>query len=217
MEIMTRKTDRTLKRQTLSLALCLALAGGATAYAAMPHGENWPCIQRKVLDLSVGALWQGPQIDIEDSSWTEDPDVVRLVNRVSQRRLSMEDAQKEIEEFVEALEGDKEEKLAQVFNGLFQTISVERKTIISGIERYTLSQRALADRVREGSRELVALQINKDRTEEETKRMNELLQQFEWDARIHQEREQALEAVCESPVILEQRLFGLSRAIQSHL
>lgn len=214
---MTKKTDRTLKGQVLSLALCLALAGGATAYAAMPHGENWPCIQRKVLDLSVGALWQGPEIDTEDTSWTEDAEVQSLVRRVSQRRMSMEDAQKEIEEFAATLQGEKDERLAQVFNGLFQTISVERRTIISGIERYTISQRALADRVRESSRELVTLQTNKDRTEEETKRMNELLQQFEWDARIHQEREQALEAVCESPVILEQRLFGLSRAIQSHL
>ena len=35
-----------------------------------------------------------------------------------------------------------------------------------------------------------------------------------WDTRIFTERQQMLTAVCESPVLLERRLFELARAIQ---
>ncbi|MFK8252159.1 hypothetical protein [Ancylobacter terrae] len=36
-----------------------------------------------------------------------------------------------------------------------------------------------------------------------------------WDTRIYDTRTQAVTAVCESPVILEQRAFALARAIQN--
>ena len=39
----------------------------------------------------------------------------------------------------------------------------------------------------------------------------------DWDTRIFEERRQMLTAVCESPVLLERRLFELARMIQSRL
>jgi len=38
-----------------------------------------------------------------------------------------------------------------------------------------------------------------------------------WDTRVFDERLQSLSYVCESPVLLEQRLFALSRHIMNHL
>ena len=38
-----------------------------------------------------------------------------------------------------------------------------------------------------------------------------------WDTRIFDEREQSLTYVCESPVLLEQRLFALAREIMAQL
>jgi len=44
-----------------------------------------------------------------------------------------------------------------------------------------------------------------------------LQQQVDWDARIFDDRQRLLPAVCEQPRVLEQRLFALSRAIQEEL
>ena len=41
--------------------------------------------------------------------------------------------------------------------------------------------------------------------------------QLDWDMRIFQDRQQALTYVCETPVILEQRVFALARAIAAGL
>ncbi|MCS0504244.1 hypothetical protein [Ancylobacter mangrovi] len=43
----------------------------------------------------------------------------------------------------------------------------------------------------------------------------ELEKEVLWDTRIYDARHQAVSAVCESPVILEQRVFALARAIQN--
>jgi hypothetical protein len=58
----------------------------------------------------------------------------------------------------------------------------------------------------------------KDAPDAETsKEVQELETRFAWDRRIFEERNQALEFVCETPVLLEQRLFEISRKIQGRL
>jgi len=44
-----------------------------------------------------------------------------------------------------------------------------------------------------------------------------LSEQLNWDTRVYDEREQSLRYVCETPVLLEQRLFALGRHIAEHL
>jgi hypothetical protein len=40
---------------------------------------------------------------------------------------------------------------------------------------------------------------------------------MEWDTRIFEERRKTMNFVCEVPVLIEQRLFALARAIQQSL
>jgi len=42
---------------------------------------------------------------------------------------------------------------------------------------------------------------------------DELNEQIDWDTRIYEEREQSLRYVCETPVLLEQRLFQIGRHV----
>ena len=42
-------------------------------------------------------------------------------------------------------------------------------------------------------------------------------EQLDWNTRIFQDRQQALTYVCETPVLLEQRVFALARAIAAGL
>jgi hypothetical protein len=44
-----------------------------------------------------------------------------------------------------------------------------------------------------------------------------LEQKLQWDTRIYDDRNQALTYVCDSPVLLEQRVYALSQEISRHL
>ena len=50
-----------------------------------------------------------------------------------------------------------------------------------------------------------------------SKELDELETRFSWDKRIFEERAQSLTYVCETPVLLEQRLYEIARAIQAKL
>ena len=42
-------------------------------------------------------------------------------------------------------------------------------------------------------------------------------ERYNWDVRVFAERQQSLPLACEVPVLIEQRLFELGRAIRSHM
>lgn len=48
-------------------------------------------------------------------------------------------------------------------------------------------------------------------------RIDDLTNRVEWDTRIFEERRKTMNFVCEVPVLIEQRLFALARAIQQSL
>ena len=74
-------------------------------------------------------------------------------------------------------------------------------------------QRRLADKITEENRKLANLQPG---TTPDAK-TQELLDARQWDLRVFQDRQRMLTQICEQPVLLEQRAFSLSRAIQSRL
>ena len=47
--------------------------------------------------------------------------------------------------------------------------------------------------------------------------LQDMTDQFTWDTRIFDERRKSLSYVCEVPVIIEHRLFELSKTIQTQL
>lgn len=67
------------------------------------------------------------------------------------------------------------------------------------------------------SAELSALRAKDGSSEAERAKARELDERLLWDIRVFDEREQSLSYVCESPVLLERRLFALARQIMSRL
>lgn len=199
--------------------------GDAGQQAAVPpartaaHGPSstWPCIQRRMPELSVGALWAGPEIDTADQSWRDDPALSALVEKLAQRRTKDDEAKAAIEAYAATLKDDKTRKLTQVFGALFQIVDAERREIVFGIERFAERQKGLADKIRQDSRQLTAVETRPDQSADDKKTIQTLRDQFEWDTRIYDSREQSLTAVCETPVLIEQRLYSLSRVIQEKL
>jgi hypothetical protein len=197
--------------------LLLAIALGAAAQAAESTDPNWPCIQRKIPSLSAGMMWAGPAVDESDESWRADKDVADLVAAVAPRRVSLDDANAAIDRYAARLGADKDRRLTLVFTGLLQTINAERSEILAGIERYARKQATLADKVKARTRELSALRQKQALSDAEREKMDSLEEQLVWDTRVFDERTRSLRYVCESPVMLEQRLFALARQLMSHL
>ncbi|WP_425403613.1 hypothetical protein [Hwanghaeella sp.] len=207
---------RSLTTALLALAFTTAAAAGS-ARAADFSDPDWPCIQRKVLHLSVGQMWAGPVIDEEKlKSWRKNDDIHRLATVLSLRRTPLEAADGMIADFAKRddLGQDKAERLSTLFAGIFSLIDKERSEIISGIARYAHKQDDLAKRIDKRRDEL---QVLTEASEPDYDRIEELQDQVDWDARIFKDRAQSLTYVCETPVILEKRAFALARTIQQHL
>lgn len=156
-----------------------------------------------------------PAVEGLDGAWREDPTIKDLAERIAQRRTPVEDAKALVQDFASGLGADKDRKLTLLFVGMLSTINAERTSIISGIGRYAQRQARLAEKIEKTFADLSALPVSG--TLEEEARREELQDIQVWDTRIFEERQRSLTYICDQPVLLEQRAFGLSREIMSFL
>jgi hypothetical protein len=199
---------------SLFMAATIVLAVGGVAFAADPRFPDWPCNQIKVPELSVAAVWAGPSIDDAGNAWEEDATIRDLVARLAARRTPLDDAQAAISDFIAGNAAERQQKGKLLFAGLFKALNRERSEVMSGIERFSRQQKEFADKIRSEIRELRDLQDAADRDQSKA---DELAGRIEWDTRIFDERRKTVGYVCEVPVLIEQRLFALARAIQQSL
>jgi hypothetical protein len=94
---------------------------------------------------------------------------------------------------------------------LLATLNQERSQVMNGLERFSRQQAAFADRIRLEIAELRELQ---DAPGQDQSKRDELANRIDWDTRIFEERRKTISYACEVPVLIEQRLFALARAIQ---
>src|SRR5262245_28133435 len=111
------------------LVAAFAFALTTPAFAADPRYPDWPCVQAKVPELSVAAMWAGPPIDDVAKSWESDPKVKDQVPRIAARRTSLDDAQKSITEFITGTPPEREQKAKLLFAGLFERLNRERSEV----------------------------------------------------------------------------------------
>jgi hypothetical protein len=182
----------------------------SVSHAADPRYPDWPCVQAKVPEISVAAVWDGPPIEQAADTWQSDSAIKDTVARLAARRTSMEEAQKSIVEF---LSGDaaKADKGKRLFAGLFEMLNNERSEIINGLERLARSEKALAEQIKSDAAVLHELQ---DQSPPDQSKIGELASRVEWSTRIFEDRRRSIRYACEVPVIIERRLFALSRTIQ---
>jgi hypothetical protein len=192
-----------------TILLCAELP--SVANAADPRYPDWPCVQAKVPEMSVAAVWDGPPIERVANTWQNDPEIKDLATRLAARRTPMEEAQKTIAEFLTGDAARKADKGERLFAGLFETLNSERTAIMNGLERLARSEKALAEQIRSDTSALYELP---DKSPPDQSRIDELATRVEWNTRIFEDRRQSIKYACEVPVIIEKRLFALSRMIQ---
>lgn len=199
---------------TAFTALLVIIPYAYADFAQNRSNPDWPCQQILVGRLSAAAVWSGPSIEGVD--WRKDKDVFDLVLKISPRRLALEAAQQAIDDFAGPLKAGKTEKLTAVFAGLFETLDEERTQVIEGLLRFGAKQKELAERIRNETSKVRAEPNEKNGKPDEEER-KAAQQQLDWDLRLFDERRQSLSYVCESPVLIEQRLFALARFIEEKL
>jgi len=198
----------------LLFAIITLFAGLRATDAADPRYPDWPCVQAKVPDLSIAAVWDGPSIEPAQKAWQDDPTIRNLIARLAARRIPIEEAQKSIEDFLAGAGAAKADKGVLLFAGLFETLNRERTEVMNGLERMQRSQRELADRIKADASAQHELQ---DQPQPDQAKLDELGSRIEWSTRIFDDRRKSVRYACEVPVIIERRLFALGRTIRQQM
>ena len=200
-------------RITIGVLLAAALASQA-AHAADPRYPDWPCAQAKVPEISLAAVWAGPPLDDATNKWKDNAKVSALVTKLAARRFPLEEAQKDISEFLSAAASDKATAGKLLFAGLFDTLNAQRSSVMNGLERVMRKQREAAEKIRADT---LALQALQDATPPDQKKVDELGNNLVWETRIFEDRNRVVKFVCEVPTAIDQRLFALGRTIQQEM
>ncbi|SEM82052.1 hypothetical protein SAMN04488077_108112 [Roseovarius tolerans] len=205
-------SGRMSRSKSLGIALSLILAAGST-HAADFSDPTWPCIQRKVPTLSVGLMWTHPLPETPEA----DPDLKREIDRLAAklalRRLEVEELRPDIEEFAARHDGAPD-MLGHVFQRVFTTLSTRRAQVISGIEEFSLSQIALSERIDTARAEMGTL-MNSDSPDFD--RVDALEEQLDWDQVIYTDRQSTITYLCETPTLIEKRLYSLAQILQQQI
>ena len=196
-------------------SVLLALAASTQyCFAADPRYPDWPCAQAKVPDISLATVWAGPSLDDAQNKWKDDAKVSALVAKLAARRTPLEEAEKEVGEFLGGSASDKVTAGKLVFAGLFETLNVQRASVMSGLERVTRKQREAAEKIRSDT---IALQGLQGESPPNQAKIDELSNQLLWETRIFEDRRRVVKYVCEVPTEIDKRLFALGRAIQQEM
>jgi hypothetical protein len=177
---------------------------------------DWPCIQRKVAVISPAQVWDGPPID----GITEfDPAIRDLTEVLESRRVSPEDADKAIKEYAAKLpEAERDQKLTELFASLLSEVNTDRQFVMSKVEEFQKRQKGRAAELEREGQKLAeqGIAATDELLPTETKLTPEQ-QEYNWNARIFQERQQNLTMACEIPALIEQRVFEIARLIRAQM
>jgi len=183
----------------------------SVSHAADPRYPDWPCVQAKVPDISVVAVWDGPPIEQVAGTWRNEPRIKDLVMRLAARRTPIEEARNSIVEFLSGDASAKADKSKLLFAGLFETLNGQRTEVMNGLERLARREKELAEQLRSDISMLHELQ---DKSPPDQSKIDALATRVAWNTRIFEDRRKSIRYACEVPVIIEKRLFALSRTIQ---
>lgn len=200
--------------RTLAMAALAFAVSTATARAADPRYPDWPCSQAKVPEISLAAVWAGPALDDAESKWKDDSKVSALVSKLAARKTPLDEAEELVKEFLSRSAADKTANAKLLFAGLFDTLNAQRSQVMRGLERVSHKQREAADKIRE---ETVQLQALQDATPRDDAKVEAMSNQLIWETRIFEDRRKVVRFVCEVPTTIDQRLFALGRVIQQEM
>ena len=204
-----------MARCIIAFALGLALVAPALTQTRARNTSDWPCRAIKVPEITLAAVWSGPSLDgIPASAWRDDAVIGALVARLSARRTPLAEAEAAVKELAAAAGEGRRDKLLALYAGLFASLAGERAQVLAGLERFGHRQKELADNIRAQTASMRELQ---DKPDADAAKIEEVTSRLTWDMRIFEDKRKSVAFVCETPVLIEQRLFALGRMVQAAL
>lgn len=193
----------------ISIAGVLSLTGPATA--ADFSDPTWPCVARKVESLSLGLMWPiaVPEDEVADADL--EAEIEDLAGTLAVRRLDVETLRTEVEAFAERWPEQTDAHLSRVFVRTFETLNKRRSRIIAGIADFSLGQIALAEKI-DGMR--LEMDTALEAESPDFDRIDALEEKLDWDQTIFTDRQQSITYLCETPQLIEKRLFSIARMLQ---
>lgn len=192
------------------LLLCFLLI--SCSASAQQSDPEWPCIQALVPEINLAVMW--PQ-SIDESvigSWKKDPAIASMVNRLSDLDTFGDTEQKLIADFIEPLTGEeRSDTLNRLVDGILQQSNQLRAQYIRGIKRYTRQQISIARQIEDTLNRLSELE---GKNNPQTAEIEETLH---WHERIYDQREKAIQALCERPIEAEEKLSQVMRELAQYL
>lgn len=204
--------------RVLSLAAFATLAA-SQAFAKDYADPNWPCISRKVDQISVAQIWDGPAVD-DASGWQSDDNVRKLSAYLMTRRIKIEEAEAAVKKFADGLPAEaRDKKLTELFAGVLSRANDERKIVIAGIERFHKRQMARAAEIEKAG---IALPAESElpttpMSAGEIDKIPEEVDKYKWEARVFQERQQNIPIACDIPMLIDERAGAIARAIRGQM
>ena len=199
-------------RKTLAIAL-VCIAGPGVVSAADFSDPTWPCVQRKVERLSVGLMWPNPIPEsMPEDEATRDA-IHALATKLAVRRIELDEIQPDVAAFADTYGGDAA-LLGLVFEDVFDSLATRRTRIINGIGDFSLSQIGLSEKI-DDARVEMDTEMAKD--DPDFDKVDALEEQIDWDQTIYTDRQQSITYLCETPTLLEKRLFGIAQMLQAEM
>jgi hypothetical protein len=134
-----------------------------------------------------------------------------LVAQLAARRTPMDEARRLIQDYVVGGAEERQGKAKALFAALFDLLNTQRDQVMTGIERFSRKEKALASDIRANVDKLRDLQ---DSGQADAATIDSLSKGIEWETRIFEDRAKSTTYVCEVPTLIEKRLFDLGKAIQ---
>ncbi|MCP3869292.1 MAG: hypothetical protein GY703_14560 [Gammaproteobacteria bacterium] len=195
--------------------LSMLIVGGAGAGGA-DSPEHWPCTQVYVPSIPAVVVWAGPQVKETARYWQSFPEVSRLVSRLVAPGMSLSEAENEIARFAGGqLPVQKDRMLSLLFAGILERLNADRGRLMSGILSYSRGQDERAQQLGEVLDQIARLEG--ETSEAAQLQSAKLKESLSIGQRMFDDRESSIQYLCTRPIVVEQRLGSLARAIALHL
>lgn len=181
---------------------------------------DWPCVQRKVPTITATQIWDGPPID-NVKGWEDDEKIKDLTKYVMARRLSLDEVGKAIKDYAQGIpEGERDKKLTELFASVLHATNQDRQFVMGRVEEFQRRQQARSKELEREGQKLAemnqAIPAEEQMGPRDTKLTSEQ-EEYNWNARIFQERQQNLTVACEIPVLIEQRAYEVAQLIRQQM
>jgi hypothetical protein len=172
------------------------------------------------MTISPAQIWDGPPVD-DVKGWENDEKIGELTTYLESRRIPLEDAEKAIKEYAESIPAaERDTKLTMLFVSVLTKINSDRAFVMGRVEDFQRRQKGRADELEREGRKLSEKDQEIPADEQLGPRDTKLTpeqQEYNWNARIFQERQQNLTVACEIPILIEQRAYEIARLIRAQM